>query len=128
MAISSAWSSCPQITVELTACFVQVSTYMLSSLQRSSLTTFGTPFSNPLLQLKKFPNIPVSTREEARESRPHAEVPRFRLLAREEVLRYKKGYVQYHNDSFVCEIFLNFLFIIIHSKSNILISFLNTAK
>lgn len=46
MAISSAWSSCPQITVELTACFVQVSTYMLSSLQRSSLTTFGTPSSN----------------------------------------------------------------------------------
>ena len=39
----------------------------------------------PLLQLKKFPDIPVSTREEARESRPHAEEPRFRLLAREEV-------------------------------------------
>ena len=38
-----------------------------------------------MLQLKKFPDIPVSTREEARESRPHAEVPRFRLLAREEV-------------------------------------------
>ena len=38
-----------------------------------------------MLQLKKFPNIPVSTREDARESRPHAEVPRFRLLAREEV-------------------------------------------
>ena len=37
----------------------------------------------PLLQLKKFPNIPVSTREEARESRPHPEEPRFRLLARE---------------------------------------------
>jgi len=37
-----------------------------------------------LLQLKKFPDIPVSTREEARESRPHPEEPRFRLLAREE--------------------------------------------
>ena len=37
----------------------------------------------PLLQLKKFPDIPVSTREEARESRPHPEEPRFRLLARE---------------------------------------------
>ena len=38
----------------------------------------------PLLQLKKFPDIPVSTREEARESRPHPEEARFRLLAREE--------------------------------------------
>ena len=38
----------------------------------------------PLLQLKKFSNIPVSTREEARESRPHPEEPRFRLLARKE--------------------------------------------
>ena len=38
----------------------------------------------PLLQLKKFPDIPVSTREEARESRPHPEEPHFRLLAREE--------------------------------------------
>ena len=37
----------------------------------------------PLLQLKKFPDIPVSTREEAGESRPHPEEPRFRLLARE---------------------------------------------
>ena len=36
----------------------------------------------PFLQLKKFPKIPVSTREEARESRPHPEEPRFRLLAR----------------------------------------------
>ena len=35
-------------------------------------------------QLKKFPDIPVSTREQARESRPHPEEPRFRLLAREE--------------------------------------------
>ena len=38
----------------------------------------------PLLQLKKFPDIPVSTREEARESRPHPEEPRLRVLAREE--------------------------------------------
>ena len=37
-----------------------------------------------MLQLKKFPDIPVSTRVEARESRPHPEEPRFRLLAREE--------------------------------------------
>ena len=36
------------------------------------------------MQLKKFPDIPVSTREEVRESRPHPEEPRFRLLAREE--------------------------------------------
>ena len=39
----------------------------------------------PLLQLNKFSNIPVSTQEEARESRPHPEEPRFGLLAREEV-------------------------------------------
>ena len=38
-----------------------------------------------MLQLKKFPDIPVSTREEAREFRPHPEEHRFRLLAREEV-------------------------------------------
>ena len=37
-----------------------------------------------LLQLKKFPNIPVSSIEEAHESRPHPEEPRFRHLAREE--------------------------------------------
>ena len=37
-----------------------------------------------MLQLKKFPGLPVSTREEARESRPHPAEPRFRLLAREE--------------------------------------------
>ena len=37
-----------------------------------------------MLQLNKFPDIPVSTRKEARESRPHPEEPRFRLLAREE--------------------------------------------
>ena len=37
-----------------------------------------------MLELKKFRNIPDSNREEARESRPHPEEPRFRLLAREE--------------------------------------------
>ena len=37
-----------------------------------------------MLQLKKFPDIPVSTREEARESRPHPEEHRFRRIAREE--------------------------------------------
>ena len=37
-----------------------------------------------MLQLKKFPDIPVSTREEAQEFRPPPEEPRFRLLAREE--------------------------------------------
>ena len=37
-----------------------------------------------MLQLKKFPDIPMSTLEEARESRPHPREPRFRLLAREE--------------------------------------------
>ena len=36
-----------------------------------------------MLQLKKFTDIPVSTREEARESHRHPEEPRFRLLARE---------------------------------------------
>ena len=36
-----------------------------------------------MLQLKKFPDIPVSTRDEARESRLHPEEPRLRLLARE---------------------------------------------
>ena len=36
------------------------------------------------MQLKKLPEIPVSTREQAREFRPHPEDPRFRLLAREE--------------------------------------------
>ena len=38
----------------------------------------------PLLQLQKFPDIPVSTREEARESGPHPEEPHFRLLSQEE--------------------------------------------
>ena len=37
-----------------------------------------------MLQLKKFPDIPDSTREEPRESRPHPEELRFRPLAREE--------------------------------------------
>ena len=37
-----------------------------------------------MLQLKKFPDIPVSTREEAPESRPHPEEHRFRLLVREQ--------------------------------------------
>ena len=41
-------------------------------------------FFKPLLQLKKFPDIPVSTPEEAREYRPHPEEPRYCLLAREE--------------------------------------------
>ena len=38
----------------------------------------------PLLQLKKIPDIPVSSREEARESCPHPEEPRFRLKAQEQ--------------------------------------------
>ena len=37
-----------------------------------------------MLQLKKFLEKPVSTREEERESRPHPAETRFRLLAREE--------------------------------------------
>ena len=37
-----------------------------------------------MLQLNKFPEIRVSTTEDARESRPHPEETRFRLLAREE--------------------------------------------
>ena len=37
-----------------------------------------------MLHLKKFPDIPVSTGEEARESRPHPEEPRIRHIAREE--------------------------------------------
>ena len=35
----------------------------------------------------KFPDIPVSTREEARESRPHPEEPRFSPLAYTTVTR-----------------------------------------
>ena len=38
-----------------------------------------------MLHLRKFPDIPVSTREEAGEYRPHPEETRFCLLAREEV-------------------------------------------
>ena len=38
----------------------------------------------PLLQLKKFPDIPVSTQQEAREFHPHPEEPRFPLRAQEE--------------------------------------------
>ena len=37
-----------------------------------------------MLQLKKFPDLPVSTREEAREFCPHPEKPRFCLIAPEE--------------------------------------------
>ena len=37
-----------------------------------------------MLQLKKFPGIPVCTQEEARKFRPHPEEPRVHLLAREE--------------------------------------------
>ena len=36
-----------------------------------------------MLQLKKFPDIPISTQEEAREPRQHPEEPRFRPVARE---------------------------------------------
>ena len=50
--------------------------HLISGTSKGSFTTF--------LQLKKLPNIPVSTREEARESRPHPEEPRFRLQVREE--------------------------------------------
>ena len=37
-----------------------------------------------MLQLKKFPDIPVSTRQGSRGSGPHPEEPHFRLLAQEE--------------------------------------------
>ena len=37
-----------------------------------------------MLQVKKFSDIPISTREEGRGSRPHPVEPRFRLVAREE--------------------------------------------
>ena len=55
----------------------------VSRLITRNLWNFQGSFT-PLLQLKKFPDIPVSTREEARESRPHPEETRFRLLPREE--------------------------------------------
>ena len=56
-----------------------------------------------MLQLKKFPDIPVSIREEARESRPSPAVPRFRLLAREE-------------ESFPCVVGKEFLVFPLHLK------------
>ena len=37
-----------------------------------------------MLKLRKFPDIPVFTLEEARVSRPHPEEPRFRLIDPEE--------------------------------------------
>ena len=52
---------------------------------KSHLTSGNSKGSfTPLLELKKFPDIPGSIREEARESRQHPEEPRFCLLAREE--------------------------------------------
>ena len=56
-----------------------------------------------MLQLKKFRDIPVSTREKARLSRPHPEEPRFRLLARED-------------GSFPCVIGKEFLAFLSHLK------------
>ena len=55
----------------------------VSSLITLTSGTYKGSFT-PLLQVKKFPDIPVSTGEEAPESRPHPEEPRFRLIAREE--------------------------------------------
>ena len=55
----------------------------VSRLITPNLRNFQRVFT-PLLQLKKFPDIPESTREEARESRPHPEQPRFRLVVRDE--------------------------------------------
>ena len=59
----------------------------LLELQQRCERPFGSSSGSftPLLLLKKFPDIPVSTREETRESRPPPEEPRFCLLAREEV-------------------------------------------
>ena len=64
----------------------QGKSYLTSGTSKGSFT--------PLVKLKKLPDIPVSTPEEARESRPHPgephfclidpEEPRFRLLPREE--------------------------------------------
>ena len=57
---------------------------------RKACSDFRDPSGNskgsftPLLQLKKYPDIPVSTGEEARESRPHPEEPCFHLIARED--------------------------------------------
>ena len=46
----------------------------------TKLWNFETDFT-PLMKLKKIPDEHVSTREEARVSRPHPEEPRFRLTA-----------------------------------------------
>ncbi|KAI4577978.1 hypothetical protein MJG53_010834 [Ovis ammon polii x Ovis aries] len=52
---------------------------------QSNLTTGTSKGSfTPLLQLKKFPDIAVSTREEARGSCTHPGEPCYRLLARDE--------------------------------------------
>ena len=56
--------------------FSQGQSHLTSGTSKASFT--------PFLQFKKIPNIPVSTREEERESHPHPEESRFRLLAREE--------------------------------------------
>ena len=61
--------------------FLSFSLYPLS---KYAALPIGVASFTPLLQLNKFPDISVSTREEARESRPHPEEPRFHLLAREE--------------------------------------------
>ena len=59
--------------------------YAEASPGESHLTSGTSKWSfTPLLQLKNFPDIPLSTREEARESRPHPEEPRIPLLARED--------------------------------------------
>ena len=51
---------------------------------KSHLTSGNSKGSfTPLLELKNFPDIPVSIREEAQEFRPHIEEPRFCLLAQE---------------------------------------------
>ena len=55
-----------------------------------------------MLQLKKFPDITVSTREEAGESCPQPEEPSFRLLARDECSFHcfiGKGFPQSHSIS-----------------------------
>ena len=57
--------------------------HLLAREEGSFPCVVGKEFAAFPSQLKKFPNIPVSTGEEARESRPHPEEPRFRLIARE---------------------------------------------
>ena len=54
--------------------------YSLSFLDKS-FAPCGVSGVTQTMQLKKFPDIPVSTQEEALESRTHPEEPRFRLLA-----------------------------------------------